>query len=606
MTHNSVGLQRLVSLRLHGRRRGLAPPDEVEAGRVERVLAIARAYLAVLAAIAIYIDASEPTYSARLTYALLVLFVVWSLALVALTRSLGRASPALTLGLHISDLVWPAVITSFTAGPNSPLFPFFLFALLAAAYRWGLAETLITGAVAASVLMLQVLAWVSLGWAATGSLAINSLMMRMTYLFITAFLVGFLADAEKRRRSEADLITGLMRQVRVDRGVRGSVRELVVNVVAMFGASEALLVIRDVERRATAAWRLSPSKAADPALTEADHDVVTALLSPELPSSLYARHSGAGAPRLLSPTSRDGTIPPTCSEAVSSLFRTCGGRTLLSAAFMAGSAVEGRLVLVDPDCRVPPQDLRFLEAVIAHVAPGLHNLYLVGRLRSDVGALERTRLARELHDGAIQSLLGLEIRMDVLRRKIPDGDPLAPELLDMQRQLHEEAVSLRELMQRMRAPTAGARNLLEYLAHSIDKFRRDTGIAASFTAVPPNLTLPRRLAGELARIAQEALSNVRRHSGARSVIVRLRAEGGLLTLLVDDDGHGFGFTGRLEGAGLDRAARAPLMIRERARALGADLAVESSPEGSRIELRLRLDHVMAAWLEDEHAPLEVS
>jgi two-component system nitrate/nitrite sensor histidine kinase NarX len=90
---------------------------------------------------------------------------------------------------------------------------------------------------------------------------------------------------------------------------------------------------------------------------------------------------------------------------------------------------------------------------------------------------------------------------------------------------------------------------------------------------------------ELVRIVQEALVNVRKHSRARNVLVRLARDAHVCTLVVEDDGVGFEFEGRLCADDLDRDWLGPTVIRERARIAGARLSVDSTPgSGARIEL----------------------
>ena len=101
------------------------------------------------------------------------------------------------------------------------------------------------------------------------------------------------------------------------------------------------------------------------------------------------------------------------------------------------------------------------------------------------------------------------------------------------------------------------------------------------------MRLPPRVCRELARIVQEALVNVRKHSSARNVLVRFGWEDGHWRLVVDDDGRGFPFSGRLTQADLDSARRGPLVIKERVRSIGGQLTVESTPGGgARLEITL--------------------
>ncbi|HEY7114418.1 MAG TPA: histidine kinase, partial [Thermoanaerobaculia bacterium] len=141
-------------------------------------------------------------------------------------------------------------------------------------------------------------------------------------------------------------------------------------------------------------------------------------------------------------------------------------------------------------------------------------------------AMDRALVARELHDGAIQSLIGLEVQVDVLRRQANGTPAMAEELGRVQQMLRQEVLNLRELMRQMRPLDLDPRRLLDFLAESVDKFRRETGIAASFVSDLREISLPPRICTELARIAQESLANVRRHSGASNVILRLSIEDG--------------------------------------------------------------------------------
>jgi signal transduction histidine kinase len=60
------------------------------------------------------------------------------------------------------------------------------------------------------------------------------------------------------------------------------------------------------------------------------------------------------------------------------------------------------------------EELRFLLDLVRQVGPAVYNVYLLHRLRRRAGAAERARFARELHDGAVQSLIAVEMQVDVL------------------------------------------------------------------------------------------------------------------------------------------------------------------------------------------------
>src|SRR5437764_11654223 len=136
-------------------------------------------------------------------------------------------------------------------------------------------------------------------------------------------------------------------------------------------------------------------------------------------------------------------------------------------------------------------------------------------------AAERARVARELHDGAVQSLIAVEMQVDVLRRQEESGKPIAGELGRIQKLLREEVLKLRELMQQMKAIDVDSQRLLGVLNDTVERFQRETGITARFVTDLEDLDMPQRVCRAILRIVQEGLLNVRKPSGARHALVRL-------------------------------------------------------------------------------------
>jgi len=232
--------------------------------------------------------------------------------------------------------------------------------------------------------------------------------------------------------------------------------------------------------------------------------------------------------------------------------------------------------------------LRFLHGLVQEVGPAVYSVYRLRRLRSRAVSMERARIARELHDGVIQTLIGIEMEVAVLRRQAAvDPVRMADELRRIHGRLREEILNVRDLIQRIKPIELNGRQFLDSLAQIVDRFRHETGISATFVSEFQEITLPQHLAREVARIIQEALVNVRKHSRARSVVVRFAAEDGLWKLVIEDDGRGFEFSGRLSQAELDTSRRGPLVLKERVRSIGGELAIESVPgHGARLEIAL--------------------
>ena len=232
------------------------------------------------------------------------------------------------------------------------------------------------------------------------------------------------------------------------------------------------------------------------------------------------------------------------------------------------------------------EELRFLQELVRQVGPAVYNVYLLRRLRLRAGAVERARFARELHDGAVQSLIAVEMQVDVLRRQSgSQSGAVTEELGRIQGLLREEVLKLRELMQQMKSLDVDSRKLLRFLEDTVERFQRETGISARFVSEMMELNMPQPVCREIARIVQEALVNVRKHSGARQVLVRFSSSDARWILVIEDNGCGFPFSGRLSQAELEAMGKGPLVIKERIRLIDGELTIESNPgRGSRLEI----------------------
>jgi len=246
-----------------------------------------------------------------------------------------------------------------------------------------------------------------------------------------------------------------------------------------------------------------------------------------------------------------------------------------------------RVFLVDPGVDVTrDRSLRFLQAIGRQIGPAVVNIYLIRRLRAKVEEAERARVARELHDGVIQSLLGLEVEIQVARRKAEQNPAEVPPLLEhLQSLLRAQIVEVRKLMGQMRRKRFDASMLSSRLTALVADFGTTSGIDASYQSDGGKPDLAPWICQELVRIVEEALVNVRRHSGAAKVAVTFGAAGAGWTLVVDDNGRGFDFAGRLSQTQLEERGAGPFVILERVEAIGGRLWIESVPgERARLEI----------------------
>ncbi|HEU5255368.1 MAG TPA: sensor histidine kinase [Vicinamibacterales bacterium] len=571
------------------------PAQGHAAARLERVLAIGRAFLTVWGLVAVYVDPTEPSGLAELSYALLVGYALYSVIVLVFVERATRLAPRDGEFLHGIDILWTAVLTFVSNGVGSPFFLFFIFVVLAAAFRWGFRATMITAAVVFGLVAVQTLILAAGPWGTLFSLSgdeINRTIMRVAYLLLSAFMVGYLGEQEKLLRAETTTMAAAGRQPRVDLGLGGSVTAVARELLQTFDASAVDFVIQDFETRRTMLWRVDRSDAGASRRAlhlKLDPSQQDAWLFDDPGSTWSAKRLPDG--KTFSVRISQQGIWPLAHATIALPTELVEARPFTTvAASNLGLAEEwrGRVYLFDAAGGDNlERSLHFLEQLTEHIAPALTNVFLLRRLRSRAGAVERARVSRELHDGAIQSLFGIQMKIEALRRGTTlSAEEADKELGEVHDLLQREVLALRELMQALRPLELETSDQLpDVLASLVERFRRDTSVSARFIWTGGPISLPSSTALELARIVQEALVNVRKHSRARNVLVRLTNSDDTCTLIIEDDGQGFEFEGRLSARELEKRRIGPAIIKERARIAGAQLSVDSTPGvGARLEL----------------------
>jgi signal transduction histidine kinase len=264
-------------------------------------------------------------------------------------------------------------------------------------------------------------------------------------------------------------------------------------------------------------------------------------------------------------------------------------RSILGAKVHCGEEIVGRVLVFDPRLKLTrARELASLQRFIRSVMSAVYNVYLWRRLRERAGALERARLARDLHDGLIQSLIGVEMRLNTIKSQAGAGHVVSAADIDpLQQLLRDEIRQVRDLMNRLREPDVEPSELVSFMSKQVDRFAQETGIAARFVAETKVVALPPDVCREIVQILQEALTNVRKHSGAKELLVRLSAPESGLHLAIIDNGKGFGFKGKLSHNELRALKQGPRVIKERVQLIHGELEIESVPgHGARLDVRL--------------------
>lgn len=198
---------------------------------------------------------------------------------------------------------------------------------------------------------------------------------------------------------------------------------------------------------------------------------------------------------------------------------------------------------------------------------------------------ERARLAREIHDGLAQTLGFLKLKMAQMKSYAEQGDydrltEIIPVCHDTLADAYQE---VRQAIDGLRIGSNGS-GLESWLRQTVAEIQENSGFEIQICDPVDDVNLPPEVHAQLIRIVQEALNNIRKHSGAKQAWVSCYEADGDLILEVRDDGKGF------DVEDVPKASRHGLQgMRERAELIGADFQVISLPQqGTTVRLRLPL------------------
>jgi signal transduction histidine kinase len=220
---------------------------------------------------------------------------------------------------------------------------------------------------------------------------------------------------------------------------------------------------------------------------------------------------------------------------------------------------------------------------------------LTGRLLQ-AQETERRRIAGELHDDLNQSLALLAVELDLLSQSLPaTGGPLEVRVRGLSGRVKQMSSAVHDLSHQLHPAKVEQLGLVAALRGLCGGLGPAHGLSIDFAAEGVPTSIPGDTALCLYRIAQEALRNVIKHSGARHARLVLRGGLDTVTLCVSDDGSGFdtaSVAGK-EGLGL-------VSMRERLRLVGGEFLLESRPSGgTRVEVRTPLGAADAAGGEED-------
>jgi signal transduction histidine kinase len=553
--------------------------DSAERLYLERQVTLARVVLVALALVALLETSAGTQRHASVLF--LATYLVVALAVVLYQRIVSEAHFQIPLAADVAAL---AVFLMFTP-PASVAWFLFLFVVFALATRGNTRAMLGLVSAAAIGVVLRIAATETFTWRAVWhwlSIGLGTL--------VSGLAMGFLGARERSHLERRQFLEKITQLLQFDRGLTESIRQTLGELLLEFRCEQACLAIRDDELERIFVWRvraaetepsgpetLSPSRS-DTFLT----DTFEVSMCWEFNEG---RNGSFGWDR------RTGHRVRTLLALPASTREEFGARSLLAVTIDASGRPAGRVLLINPDKRFTPSDLRWLEQIVRHIALPMENVFRLRHIRARAVESERSRISRDLHDGILQTMLSLNIQLDVLQRKFPWAPEQAgKELETLQTTIKQESEELRRMVTDLRPVRVESADMRELMFGFAERYRNESGLAVDLFIDDRSLRLPDRICREMFQIYREALNNVKKHASASHVVVKLEQDEAKVSLVVDDNGRGFSFSGRFKSEELDRLRLGPISIKERTRSVGGTLTVESNPgHGARLTVEIPLN-----------------
>jgi signal transduction histidine kinase len=527
-----------------------------------------RMLLSISALLTLYTGAGETIFAGRSTWLFFFAYAVHSFVLLvfASLRAGFWHGPV----VYWVDIAWYGLMIYVTGGAPSPFFSFFFFAILAASFRHGFDAGARLTLGAAVVVTLAVLS-------AQGRAALELLLLRATFVLALGYMIAYWGGLSVDQRRRLSLLRDVSRLSNPRFGVQHTLDSLMEKILRFYGGTTCVLLMQDAAGR----WLLNtvhhPAAGRSIARSIMREDAVQPLLAPDAASTVVYRGAGRPAFRARAEWLRPGApewedIDPAACAGIADLLDTA---RFISAPLPLRKGT-GR-IFVTSGHRLRRSDATFLNHIVQQAFPVIETIDLLDRLASEAAFRERQTIARDLHDNTIQPYIGLRNAVSAIRTQAGDANAVAPELDRLAAMCTEVIGDMRQFAQRFRNGRQEEPELLIALRRHLAKVRSffDVDVTLDARHAP---VISDRMAAEVFQVVSEGVSNICKHTRARTAHVRIAAQDGHLAIEIANPAA--------EGA--PAAPFLPVSIAERVYGLGGNLAVEPTAQHTLLRARLPL------------------
>lgn len=554
--------------------------------RTERLIVVGRIILAVLSLLVMWLDPGNPSQFNVTSYLLLIAYLGYSLLMLPLVWALSLQVDKIGLITHIVDIALFTSLVYVTKGINSPFFAYFVFAIFCAALRWQKEGTLWT---ALAFLCLFIGMGLSMEVIRnTEDFVLNHLIVRSVFLIATALLLVYLTSYEKRVRTELGKLHDWPSYTNTTSSPQTLIREALTYAAEVMDAPRVLMIWEEREEPTRHIICLSPEKFQ---WQQIPPNVYEPLVAQCLEHSDFlcqnADNASASVLLTINKNFSHWLGTPLHSELVAQYQIHQVISVLLN-----GQHFQGRLLFLDkPD--INSDDLTLSGLVGQQLKTLMDQLAQQQHLQKAAATEERIKMARDLHDGVLQTLTGIALQIETIKHQLEKDTPLAQQrLADLQTIIIEEQRNLRNFIQKLKPLPIAANPLQPLMERRLNKLvesiRQQWNILVEIDIQPIKVFLSHAQADDIHYLLRESLVNSAKHAQASQVRGSIAIEADQVCIKVEDNGLGFPFQGQYDLAKLTARHLGPKTLMARIVTLNGQLMIHSSKAGARLEISVPL------------------
>jgi len=551
----------------------------------EQLIAIGRIIVTIFVIFSIWHDLGAYHTDAAIVIYFLTGYLGYAIVLLLAMRRLKMTFTNQPMVIYTPDLIFFGFFVLFTGGPTGTFYLYATFLMISASLRWQLRGTMLSVIIILVILVACTVYPMNLLY----DPAYNKthFVIREASLAIIGAMIGIVSYYEQKRRCTLAELAAWPRSMSED--VSAMMKEILKQTAVILKVP-SILAIWDEDEEPwlhVASWSKNEFR-----YTRESSDVFGEPVAEPLTGKNFF------CSNLLAPK----TIIPESSTSLPTHFLHWDGAPLspqlrekfplpaVLSLVLYGKSVEGRLFAFGRQ-RMPDDGFILGQVVAREISNSLDQFYLLQQLKLMAVVEERSRLARDLHDGLLQNLAGVNLQLERVSNLLTGEAQKEQQYLDQSRDLIAATMqAIRSHIHQLRPihfslPDSG-KDIADLLKEMAERIKHQWGLHVELSVKVQASKLPEVLVHGLYNIVHEAIVNAARHAKASSITAEITTTDDQVFITVTDNGCGFPFRGRYDLEALKMMHQGPVTLMERVAFMGGGLIIESVPTGTRLEFIL--------------------